>query len=179
MIFAQSLLQMGYITSKAGWNSNQVPILDLNLLLTTRRLSANVETDQIAYASVAPLTVSISRLGPVVFDYWLLYGTTGAGNGIGVQLAFSGAANQVRYVVDGFTAPNARADLVAAAAFGSGLAAYATGPGAAPANTCLIHIVGGANVTTPGDLNLQTRTSVAGQIAGLYASSFCQVQATD
>lgn len=193
MNIVQSLLRMGSIPSRATFDSGFTPVVSAylrddsavcdnagQLALTQRarrRLFGNLDTSSVGYASAPNLAVTINRVGGIAFEYWLLYTTSDVSEGIGVQLAFSGAANGIGYSVEAYTDPNTRAPLVVAATFGSGLAAYAAGPG--PSAPCIITVKGSANVTTVGDLNLQIRAKTGGaNVASLLYPSWAAVSAS-
>jgi hypothetical protein len=193
MNIAQSLLRMGAIAARFSVDSGFTPVVTAysrddtavcdnagELALTQRarrRLFGNLDTNSVGYANAPNLAVTINRTGGIAFDYWLLYATSDPTEGIGVQLAFTGAANGIGYSVEAYTDPTTRAPLVTASAFGSGLAAYAAGPG--PATPCIIKIAGSANVTTVGDLNVQIRAKTGGaNIATLLYPSWGAVSAS-
>lgn len=179
MIIAENTFKMGYIAGPLQWGSGLPnflaagqPILRDDVPVTgssanasprqraVRRITgASVTISSTTYTIIDNLTVTISRTGQVMFEYWLLYGSSAAAEGIGVQLGFTGVAGGVAYEVEAYTDPSTRAALVVATAFDSGLAPYAAGPGATPVG---IHIKGSCNVTTVGDLTLQVRAETGG-----------------
>lgn len=176
-----------------AWNSGFTPILsnykrdDIAVAENTLDLAAKqyarrrmtgggITTNSTSYASLADLAVTVNRLGGTAFEYWLLYDSNDVGEGIGVQLAFSGSANGIAYSIDAFTAPNARANLVVATDFSTGIAPFATGPAASP---CIINIRGSCFVTAVGDLNVQVRAETGGaNQARVFSPSWGFVWAT-
>jgi hypothetical protein len=179
MIIAENTFKMGYIASFLQFGSglpnflatgqpisrDDVPVTGSNSNTSPRQRAvrritgASVTISSTTYTVIDNLTVSISRVGQIMFEYWLLYGSSAVGEGIGVQLGFNGVAAGIGYEVDANTDLATVAPLVVATAFDSGLAPYAAGPGASPVG---IRIKGSCNVTTIGDLTLQVRAETGG-----------------
>lgn len=195
MIIAENTFKMGYICGALNWGSGLPGVLATGRPLLRddvpvagaagasiakqrafrRVIGANVDSNSVAYADIANLTVTISRLEQLAFEYWLLYATSAAAEGIGVQLAYTGTAAVV-YDVEAYTDPSTRAPLVVATAFGSGLAPYSVGPGAAA--LCTIRIKGSFNPSALGDLSVQLRAETGGaNTVTVFTSSWCSVSA--
>lgn len=186
MNIPESLLRMGQIVARAAWESGVTPMISaflrddvavannqLALAATQRarrRMTGGVQTSVLTtYANVPDLAVTINRVGGIAFEYWLAYLTSAAGEGIGVQLAFSGVANGITYSVEAYTDPATRANLLTPTDFGTGLVPFSAGPGATvPA---IIQIRGSCNVTTVGDLNVQLRAETGGANSATLLSS--------
>jgi hypothetical protein len=125
-----------------------------------RLLFSNQISSITTYADIAGLTGPINReAAHYTFEYWLRYQTSGAGEGIGLQMAFSGTAATVNYSIDMFTDPATRAPLITASAFGSGIAPQAAGPGAVDA---VAYIKGSFKADTVGTLSVQMRAKTGG-----------------
>lgn len=125
-----------------------------------RRITGAAQTStSTTYADIGNLTVTINRTGQITFDYYLIYQSSAAAEGIGIQVGFTGTAGGVNYSIDMFTDPATRANLISATAFGSGLAPQAVGPGAVDV---VAYIKGSCNVTAVGDLSLQFRAETGG-----------------
>lgn len=125
-----------------------------------RRVTGAAQTtNSTTYADVTNLTITINRTGQITFDYLIIYQTSAAAEGIGIQLAFTGTASGINYAIDMFTDPATRANLVTAGSFGSGLAPQAVGPGAVDV---IARVAGSCNVTAVGDLSLQIRAETGG-----------------
>lgn len=195
MDIASSNLRMGYIAGKQNTDSavsptintflpGDIAVADANGALaptqrTRKRMVTNVQTLGTIYFSVSALAVTINRAGAISFTYWLLYTTSDVGEGIGVQLAFTGVASSVAYSVEAFTNSATRANLVAPAAFGTGVPPYTSGPGEGIVVPCTINIRGSCIVSTPGDLQLQLRSETGSpEYSTLLAPSTVEVSAS-
>lgn len=193
MEFAQSTLVMGQITQQIAFAPGFTPAIDNYLagdvasaaagpqLTPTQRvwnrMASDLASNSVAYASVPTLAVPINRVGPIAFNYSLIYFTSDVAEGIGVRLAFSGAANQIAYTIDAYTDATTHAPLDVAHAFGTAIAPFATGPG--PLSVAIINIRGACNVTTIGDLNVQFRAETGGANSATMAlGSWGEVWAT-
>lgn len=191
---AESTLVMGLISGRTTVDSGHTPVLntyerddvasaDSNRALgptqrANRRMTGGLQAnDTTVYASATDLKVAITRLGGYAFAYWLAYVSSDDTEGIGVQLAFSGAANGITYSIEAYTDPATREDLIVATDFGTGIVPFAAGPGIVTPG--IIQVRGSCFVTTIGDLNLQFRSETGGakQVA-LLASCWGQVWAT-
>lgn len=124
-----------------------------------RVTGSNQNSSSTTYADITNLNVTINRTGFITFQYWILYSTSGVGEGIGLQLAFTGTAAGIGYSIDMFTDAATRAPLVTALTFGSGLAPQAVGPGAVDV---IARIEGSCNVTAVGVLSCQFRAETGG-----------------
>lgn len=124
-----------------------------------RVTGASQTSNSTTYADIANLNITVNRTGQITFDYFLIYQSSAAAEGIGIQVAFTGTAGGINYAIDMFTDPATRANLVTATAFGSGLAPQAVGPGAVDV---VAYIRGSCNVTAVGDLTLQMRAETGG-----------------
>ena len=177
MFIAESTLKMGQIVGRTATDSGYAPILqtllhdDIALLEDTgalvptqrsirRNTAGAIAITSAVYADVPQLAVLINRIGAISFDYWLPYTSSDVAEGIGVQLAFTGTATGVVYSVEAYTDPATRADLVMGAAFASGLAPYASGPGLAA--RAIVRLQGSCVITAVGTLNLQVRAKTGG-----------------
>lgn len=194
MYVPESTLVMGQIGARVSVDSGHTPVIntylrddvasaDVNRALgptqrANRRMTGGSQVNATTtYANATDLTVAVTREGGYAFEYWLAYVTSVVGEGIGVQLAFSGAANGVSYSVEAYTDAATRADLILATAFGTGIVPFTAGPGVV--TPAIITVRGSCFVTTPGDLTLQFRSETGGaQQVALLASSWGQVWAT-
>ena len=191
MLIVESTLKMGQISPVFAVDSGRAPIIgaylrddiaiaDITLELSatqrsTRKMTGgSVVTSSTNYASVSDLAVPINRAGGYAFQYWLVYLTSVATEGIGVQLAFSGTSNAVCYSVEAYTDSSRREDLSTAFDFSTGLAPYTVGPG--PVTAAIIQLRGSCNVLTVGTIDLQIRAETGGaEWAMLAYPSWAQV----
>jgi hypothetical protein len=172
----QSPLRMGYIGAQDSWDSGADPIgvlLGPSDALTwdgsayvpkqrtvNRVLLVNQTISSVAYVDVTGLLATINRApSHFVFEYWIRYRSSGAGEGIGLQLAYSGTFATCDYSIDMFTDPSTRAPLIVANTFASGIAPQAAGPGAVDV---IANIRGSFKADTVGVLSCQARAETGG-----------------
>lgn len=169
------MTQHGYMPARYTWDSGAGPLGVLigaddvlawngtDYVPKQRTIKRQGVTNQASvlttYADITQLNVTINRAGVYIFDYWIRYQTSGAGEGIGLQLAFTGVAATIDYSIDMFTDPATRAPLITANTFASGIAPQATGPGAVDA---IARITGSFNTGNVGVLSCQLRASTGG-----------------
>lgn len=191
MLFAENTFKMGQISAKFSVESGHTPVISSylrddiaiadNLLelaptqRSTRKMTGgSVVSDSVGYVDIPNLAVPINRVGGIAFRYWLVYTTSVATEGMGVQLAYTGTANGVGYSIETYTDPTKREDLQTAFDFGTGLAPYSAGPG--PAAVGIVQINGSCNVLTLGTLNVQIRAeSGAPETVTLLYPSYARV----
>ena len=176
MIIAQNSFRMGYIVGLMQWGTGGGPLGVLTgpddvlawsgsafvakQRTVARLLFANQVSSSTTYADIAGLLCTINRPeSHFEFEYWIRYRTSAAGEGIGLQMQYTGVAATCDYAIDMFTDPTTRAPLITANAFGTGLAPQSAGPGAVDA---IARISGSFKADTVGVLSCQMRAETGG-----------------
>jgi hypothetical protein len=189
MIIAENSFRMGYIVGLMQWGTGGGPLGVLSgpgdvlawdgssyvakQRTVNRLLFSNQVCVSTTYEDIVGLLCTINRIGHFEFEYWIRYQTSAVGEGIGLQLAYSGTAATCNYAIDMFTDPATRAPLITASAFGTGLAPQAAGPGAVDA---IARISGSFKADTVGVLSAQMRAETGGaNSASAMVSSWANV----
>src|SRR5215510_4251744 len=87
---AANLLKGGPAFS-SGFAAGDLPVWT-GTTFALRQVATLQTSTSTAYADITDLSIAINRTGVHVFQYWLLYQTSAAAEGIGFRLAFTGTA---------------------------------------------------------------------------------------
>jgi len=195
MFFAQSTLQMGFITQQVAVAPGTAITIPgaVNLLaadvatvsaalanipreIASRTMLGTVLNNTTTYTDVSNLTIPINRLGQYAFEYVIRYDSSDVTEGIGLRLAYTGGSvSGVRYFIEAYTDLATRANLVSASSFGSAVAPFTAGPGA---TQVMAKITGTCTFDglPLGDLKCQFRAETGGaQFVEILDGSYANV----